>query len=108
MTTDTEALICDCPAKNMPFGRCCKLEPLTALRAAFESTVSEWGWDTYRNKAGDYATTSTNGAWAGYQAGHNWDDCPLVAVHEGAITHWMPLPASPDAIRAEPKEPSDG
>ena len=42
MTTDTEALICDCPAKNMPFGRCCKLEPLTALRAAFESTVSEW------------------------------------------------------------------
>ena len=70
MTPDTEALICDCPAKNMPFGRCCKLEPLTALRAAFESTVSEWGWDTYRNKAGDYATTSTNGAWAGYQAGH--------------------------------------
>ena len=43
MTTDSEALICDCPAKNMPFGRCCKLEPLTALRAAFESTVSEWG-----------------------------------------------------------------
>ena len=41
-----------------------------ALRADFESTVSEWGWDTYRNKAGDYATTSTNGAWAGYQAGH--------------------------------------
>ena len=70
MTTDTEALICDCPAKNMPFGRCCKLEPLTALRAAFESTVSEWGWDTYRNKAGDYATTSTHGAWAAYQAGH--------------------------------------
>ena len=33
MTTDTEALICDCPARNMPFGRCCKLEPLTALRA---------------------------------------------------------------------------
>ena len=70
MTPDTEALICDCPAKNMPFGRCCKLEPLTALRAAFESTVSEWGWNTYRNKAGDYATISTNGAWAGYQAGH--------------------------------------
>ena len=70
MTTDTEALICDCPAKNMPFGRCCKLEPLTALRAAFESTVSEWGWNTYRNKAGDYATISTNGAWAGYQAGY--------------------------------------
>ena len=70
MVIETEALICDCPAKNMPFGRCCKLEPLTALRAAFESTVSEWGWDTYRNKAGDYATTSTNGAWAGYQAGH--------------------------------------
>ena len=41
-----------------------------ALRADFESTVSEWGWDTYRNKAGDYATTSTNGAWAGYQAGY--------------------------------------
>ena len=31
MTTDTEALICDCPAKNMPFGRCCKVTPNTAL-----------------------------------------------------------------------------
>ena len=82
MTTDTEALICDCPAKNMPFGRCCKLEPLTALRAAFESTVSEWGWDTYRNKAGDYATTSTNGAWAGYQAGYAAAKAEIAAAGE--------------------------
>ena len=127
MTTDTEALICDCPAKNMPFGRCCKLEPLTALRAAFESTVSEWGWDTYRNRAGDYATTSTNGAWAGYQAGHaaakaetaaavatEREHCALVcedvrrAVAEINGAGVAAAQQCADAIRAGAKEPSDG
>ncbi len=103
MTTDTEALICDCPAKNMPFGRCCKLEPLTALRAAFESTVSECGWDTYRNRAGD--TTYVPEGW--YECINNLDDYTFVAVSEGVITHWMPLPEAPDAIRAGAKEPSD-
>ena len=29
MTTETEALICDCLAKNMTFGRCCKVTPNT-------------------------------------------------------------------------------
>ena len=113
MTTDTEALICDCPARNMPFGRCCKLEPLTALRAAFESTVSEWGWDTYRNKAGDYATTSTNGAWAGYQAGHAAAKAetadaggPVAFAHfaeNGNIRLWAPeRPRDLDGNAAQP------
>lgn len=56
----------------------------------------------------DEATDTTYVPQGWYEIINNWDDCPLVAVHEGAITHWMPLPASPDAIRAEPKEPSDG
>ena len=114
MTTDTGALICDCPAKNMPFGRCCKLEPLAALRAAFESTVSEWGWDTYRNKAGDYATTSsTNGAWAGYQAGHAAAKAETADVGEpvafahfaenGNIRLWAPeRPRDLDGKAAQP------
>ena len=88
MTTNTETLTYDCPAKNMPFGRCCKLEPLAALRAAFESTVSEWGWDTYRNKAGDYATTSTNGAWAGYQAGHAAAKAETAAAVAAERDYW--------------------
>jgi len=50
MTTDTEALICDCPARNMPFGRCCKLEPLAALRAQLAEAQKDAGRLDYIQK----------------------------------------------------------
>jgi hypothetical protein len=31
-----------------------------------------------------------------YEKINNWDDYSSVFVREGTITHWMPLPASPE------------
>ena len=56
----------------------------------------------------DEATDTTYAPEGWYEVIDNFDDCTFVAVSEGVITHWMPLPEAPDAIRAGAKEPSDG
>lgn len=56
----------------------------------------------------DEATDTTYAPEGWYEVIDNCDDCTFVAVSEGAITHWMPLPEAPDAIRAGAKEPSNG
>lgn len=33
-----------------------------------------------------------------YECIYNWDDYSSVAVYEGEITHWMPLPPAPEAV----------
>ena len=32
-----------------------------------------------------------------YEVINNWDDFRAIAVHEGVITHWMPLPPPPQS-----------
>ena len=56
----------------------------------------------------DEATDTTYAPEGWYEVIDNLDDCTFVAVSEGVITHWMPLPEAPDAIRAGAKEPIDG
>ena len=56
----------------------------------------------------DEATDATYAPEGWYEVINNLDDCTFVAVSEGVITHWMPLPEAPDAIRAGAKETSDG
>ena len=56
----------------------------------------------------DEATDTTYVPEGWYECINNLDDYTFVAVSEGVITHWMPLPEAPDAIRAGAKEPSDG
>ena len=56
----------------------------------------------------DEATDTTYAPEGWYEVIDNFDDCTFVAVSEGVITHWMPLPEAPDAIRAGSKEPNDG
>ena len=48
----------------------------------------------------DEATDTTYAPEGWYEVIDNCDDCTFVAVSEGVITHWMPLPEAPDAIRA--------
>ena len=48
----------------------------------------------------DEATDTTYAPEGWYEVIDNLDDCTFVAVSEGVITHWMPLPEAPDAIRA--------
>ena len=52
----------------------------------------------------DEATDTTYVPEGWYECINNLDDYTFVAVGEGAITHWMPLPEAPDAIRAGAKE----
>ncbi len=52
----------------------------------------------------DEATDTTYAPEGWYEVIDNLDDCTFVAVSEGVITHWMPLPEAPDAIRAGAKE----
>lgn len=56
----------------------------------------------------DEATDTTYVPEGWYECINNLDDYTFVAVSEGVITHWMPLPKAPDAIRAGAKEPVDG
>ena len=56
----------------------------------------------------DEATDTTYAPEGWYEVIDNLDDCTFVAVSEGVITHWMPLPEAPDAIRAGAKETIDG
>lgn len=51
----------------------------------------------------DEATDTTYAPEGWYEIIDNLDDCTFVAVSEGVITHWMPLPEAPDAIRAGAK-----
>ena len=48
----------------------------------------------------DEATDTTYAPEGWYEVIDNFDDCTFVAVSEGVITHWMPLPEAPGAIRA--------
>jgi len=32
-----------------------------------------------------------------YEQQDNWDDYASISVHEGEVTHWMPLPEPPEA-----------
>ena len=48
----------------------------------------------------DEATDTTYAPEGWYEVIDNFDDCTFVAVSEVVITHWMPLPEAPDAIRA--------
>ena len=48
----------------------------------------------------DEATDTTYAPEGWYEVIDNCDDCTFVAVSEGVITHWMPLPEAPGAIRA--------
>lgn len=56
-----------------------------SVESSPESEIGEYDeeTDTYYDPSG----------W--YEAIDNWDDFTAVAVYQGEVTHWMPLPASP-------------
>lgn len=60
------------------------------------------GWDS--DSTADYDEATDQYYWpAGwYEVIDNWDDLTHMAIHEGDVTHWMPLPAAP-AIAAARK-----
>ena len=59
------------------------------------------GWDS--DSPADYDEATDQYYWpAGwYEVIDNWDDLTHMAIHEGDVTHWMPLPAAPSAEGGE-------
>ena len=60
----------------------------TAAKTEEASAECEWG--EYDEDADTYWTPE---GW--YECIDNWDDYTSVFVHEGEITHWMPMPTDP-------------
>lgn len=47
-------------------------------------------WREYADEADEYFLCRV---W--YEVIDNWDEWSSIAVNEGTVTHWMPLPAAP-------------
>ena len=70
---------------------------------AAKTKSADDGWDS--EEPADYDEQADEYFWpAGwYEVMDNWDDLTHMVIHEGEVTHWMPLPESP-AIAAARKE----
>ena len=60
------------------------------IAAKTEECNGEFDWGEYDEEADCYWTPA---GW--YECIDNWDDYSSVAVHEGDITHWTPMPLDP-------------
>lgn len=69
---------------------------------AAKTKSADDGWDS--DAPADYDEQADEYFWpAGwYEVMDNWDDLTHMVIHEGEVTHWMPLPAAP-AIAAARK-----
>lgn len=69
---------------------------------AAKTKSADDGWDS--DEPADYDEQADEYFWpAGwYEVMDNWDDLTHMVIHEGEVTHWMPLPESP-AIAAARK-----
>ena len=61
----------------------------TAAKTVESNTELEWG--EYDEATDAYWTPE---GW--YECIDNWDEFSSIAVGEGEVTHWMPLPLAPD------------
>ena len=62
---------------------------------AAKTKSADDGWDS--DEPADYDEQADEYFWpAGwYEVMDNWDDLTHMVIHEGEVTHWMPLPAAP-------------
>lgn len=62
---------------------------------AAKTKSADDGWDS--DEPADYDEHADEYFWpAGwYEVMDNWDDLTHMVIHEGEVTHWMPLPAAP-------------
>ena len=67
---------------------------------AAKTKSADDGWDS--DEPADYDEQADEYFWpAGwYEVMDNWDDLTHMVIHEGEVTHWMPLPAPPTQIRS--------
>ena len=67
---------------------------------AAKTKSADDGWDS--DEPADYDEQADEYFWpAGwYEVMDNWDDLTHMVIHEGEVTHWMPLPAAPSIAAA--------
>lgn len=67
---------------------------------AAKTKSADDGWDS--DEQADYDEQADEYFWpAGwYEVMDNWDDLTHMVIHEGEVTHWMPLPAAPSIAAA--------
>jgi len=62
------------------------------------------GWDSDCDADYDEATDQSYWPCGWYEVMDNWDGLTHVAVTEGEVTHWMPLPAAPATADSDVRE----
>lgn len=70
---------------------------------AAKTKSADDGWDS--DEPADYDEQADEYFWPAdwYEVMDNWDDLTHMVIHEGEVTHWMPLPAAPGAAPSAPK-----
>lgn len=70
---------------------------------AAKTKSADDGWDS--DEPADYDEQEDEYFWPAdwYEVMDNWDDLTHMVIHEGEVTHWMPLPAAPGAAQSAPK-----
>lgn len=68
---------------------------------AHMSKGADDGWDGDADAYYDEATDESYWPAGWYEVIDNWDDLTHMVIHEGEVSHWMPLPAGPAAHRAK-------
>lgn len=65
---------------------------------AAKTKSADDGWDS--DEPADYDEHADEYFWpAGwYEVMDNWDDLTHMVIHEGEVTHWMPLPPAPEVV----------
>ena len=95
------ALLCSESAFAADYRKCIALdqaegEAMAALSRDLDRLAASREEERERQRCGVKPTAPDRlGGW--YECIDNWDDYTEVAIHEGEPTHWMPLPAPPQA-----------
>lgn len=69
-------------------------------RHTVEASDDAWGDGADYDEATD--TYYSPAGW--YECVDNWDELAYLFINEGAVTHWMPLPAPPKQIKEQGHE----
>ncbi len=81
-----------------------KVRRIRAEYIAAKTKGADDGWDSDCDADYDEATDQSYWPCGWYEVMDNWDGLTHVAVTEGDVTHWMPLPAAPATADSDVRE----
>ena len=78
-------------------GNCRRVIAELVAKHTVEASDDYWGYGADYDEATDQYYCPAG--W--YECVENWDELAYLAIHEGEVTHWMPLPATPAIAAAQ-------